>query len=94
MKLKATREASGKTQKQVAEECGISEVSYQRYEYDQREPGARTAIRIARALGSTVEALFGAATPDSGSTIRNQEGTKNGRNQRNSSQRQQHQRRL
>lgn len=65
MELRAAREESGKTQAQVAEEIGVSEVSYQRYEYDKREPGVRTAIRIARALNSTAEALFGAATPDS-----------------------------
>lgn len=64
MELRAAREKSGKTQAQVAREAGVSEVAYQRYEYDDREPRARTAIRIARAVGSTVEALFGAATPD------------------------------
>ena len=64
MELRATREQSGKTQAQVAKEIGVSELSYQRYEYDKREPGVRTAIRIARALNSTVEDLFGAATPD------------------------------
>ncbi len=63
MELRAAREASGKTQAQVAKEIGVSELSYQRYEYDKREPGARTAIRIARALNSSVEDLFGAA-PD------------------------------
>lgn len=64
MELRAAREQSGKTQAQVAKEIGVSELSYQRYEYDKREPGVRTAIRIARALDSTVEDLFGAATPD------------------------------
>ena len=64
MQLRAARERSGKTQAQVANEVGVSELSYQRYEYDKREPGIRTAIRIARALDSTVEELFGAATPD------------------------------
>lgn len=63
LELRAAREASGKTQRQVAREVGIAERMYQDYEYDKREPGARTAIRIARALGSTVETLFGAATP-------------------------------
>lgn len=58
MKLRAAREASGKTQAQVAKEVGISALSYQRYEYELREPGVQTAIRIARALKSTVEALF------------------------------------
>lgn len=64
MELRAAREASGKTQAQVAKEAQISELSYQRYEYDKREPGVRTAIRIAKALSNTVEAMFGAAAPD------------------------------
>lgn len=63
MALRAAREQSGKTQAQVAKETGISELAYQRYEYGKRTPSATTAIRIARALDSTVEALFGAATP-------------------------------
>ena len=68
MTLRAAREQSGKTQAQVAKETGISELAYQRYEYGKRTPCATTAIRIARALGSTVEALFGAATPAIGET--------------------------
>ena len=64
MELRATREMSGKTQAQVAKEAEIGERLYQDYEYDKREPGVRTAIRIARALDSTVEQLFGAATPE------------------------------
>ncbi len=59
MKLRATREQSGKTQAQVAKEAKVAERLYQDYEYDKREPGVRTAIRIARALNSTVEDLFG-----------------------------------
>mgnify|MGYP000083855398 CR=1 FL=1 len=58
MKLRAAREASGKTQAQVAREVQISERMYQSYEYDRCEPGVQTAIRIARVLKSTVEALF------------------------------------
>lgn len=64
MKLRAAREQSGKTQAQVAKETGISEAQYQNIEYDKSEPRVRTAIRIALALNSTVEALFGAATPE------------------------------
>lgn len=64
MQLRAAREKSGKTQAQVAKEAGIQEQVYQRYEYGTSEPGVRTAIRIARVLGSTAEALFGAATPE------------------------------
>lgn len=58
-KLRAAREKSGKTQAQVAEAAGTSVVAYQNYEYGKREPGVRTAIRIAQAVDSTVEVLFG-----------------------------------
>ena len=58
MKLRAAREQSGKTQAQVAKEVGIKEQSYQKYEYDKSTPNARTAIRIARAGGSSVEEIF------------------------------------
>jgi len=58
MQLLAAREVSGKTQAQVAKESGLSEQMYQDYEYDKREPGVRTAIRIAKALKTTVEKIF------------------------------------
>ena len=64
MELRAAREQSGKTQAQVAKEANVGERLYQDYEYDKREPGVRTAIRIARAVNSTVEDLVGAATPE------------------------------
>lgn len=58
IRLRAAREASGKTQKQVAKECDISIAAYQAYEYDKVDPTVRTALRIAIALHTTVEALF------------------------------------
>lgn len=64
MQLRAARDACGKTQAQVAKEIGIAEAVYQRYEHNKCEPRVRTAIRIAKAVNSTVENLFGAATPD------------------------------
>ena len=59
MELRAARKSSGKTQAQVAKEADISERTYQQYEYEQQEPKVRAAIQIAKALGSTVEKLFG-----------------------------------
>ena len=56
--LKAARRKSGKTQAQVANEAGISEVSFQMYEYGQRLPRVDTAIRIAQAVGCAAEELF------------------------------------
>lgn len=51
MRLRAARKKAGKTQAQIAKAVGISELGYQRYEYGMREPGVRTAIRIADELG-------------------------------------------
>lgn len=56
--LRAAREKSGKTQARVAREVGVSAMAYQRYEYEKREPGVRTAIRIAKALGVKTLAEF------------------------------------
>lgn len=47
------------TQKQLAEKCGLaSYVVIQRYEYDMRTPPVDIAIRLAKALNTTVEELF------------------------------------
>ena len=61
--LRAAREASGKTQAQVAREAQISGAQYQNIEYGKSDPNVRTAIRIAEALGvrsySAFKKLFG-----------------------------------
>ena len=62
--LIAARKQSGKTQKQVAIEIGIAEVSYKAYEYTKRTPSAPIGNSIARALGTTSEKLFGYFTPN------------------------------
>ena len=64
MNLRAAREASDKTQKQVAEEAGIAERLYQAYEYGEHDPSGRIIYRIAKALGTTVEALYGEEAGD------------------------------
>ena len=61
--LVAAREKAGLTQKQVATSAKISIVSYQRIEYGKQTPSLHTAILIARKVKSTVEKLFGGATP-------------------------------
>jgi len=58
-RLQAARKALSKTQKQIAEEVGITEYTYQLYEYGKRDPATRTSIRIAKALNRAVEELFG-----------------------------------
>lgn len=57
-KLRLAREKSGKTQARVADEAGIAQRLYQAYEYGKNEPGVRTAIRIADAVGVTTYEEF------------------------------------
>lgn len=58
-KLRRKRAEKGLTQAQLAEMALITERTYQRYEADNRVPNALVAIQIARALGCSVEDLFG-----------------------------------
>ena len=57
-KLKEKRLACGLTQAEVAKEVGIQESAYQRYEYETRLPSVIVAIRIAKALNTTVEEVW------------------------------------
>ena len=66
IKLRTAREASGKTQARVAKEASINLQQYQHYEYGERIPRVDIANRIARAVNSTTENLwgYGEATPN------------------------------
>ena len=57
--IKAARKQSGKTQLQVATEIGIVKTAYQRYECGKVVPNAKLGNKIARALGTTSEKLWG-----------------------------------
>ena len=57
-KLIQARKKQGLTQVQVADRAKISEVTYQLYEYGQREPKINTAKRIAKILKCRVEDIF------------------------------------
>ena len=57
--IKAARKQSGKTQKQVAKEVGVAESAYQQYEYGNVIPNVKLGNRIAKALGTTPEKLWG-----------------------------------
>lgn len=59
--LIAIRKQSGKTQKQAADELGLAEVAYQRYEYGSGTNTIKTAIRIAKMYNTTVERLWGSS---------------------------------
>lgn len=56
--LRNKRESTGKTQADMAKDSNISLRAYQMYESGERVPNVRTAIRIAKVLGTTVEKLF------------------------------------
>lgn len=57
--LKAARQMLGKTQQQVANETSINIRLYQKHENEETIPNAKVANRIARALGTTSEKLWG-----------------------------------
>lgn len=56
----------GVTQRQLAESIGISEVSVSRYVSGERNPGAETVAKMARALGVSSDALL---SPEKNSAI-------------------------
>ena len=59
-RLKEIREASGKTQAEIAKETRVTVRAYQQYEHGEQRPNVRTAIRIADALGvKDVRSLWG-----------------------------------
>lgn len=57
-KFKTKREEKGLSQVEVAKQAKIDVRQYQRYEYDEREPQARLAIKLAKILDTTVEGLY------------------------------------
>ncbi len=57
-RLRKAREQSGLTQTEVAKKAEISIRAYKMYESGERIPRADVAVRIARAVKSTVEKLF------------------------------------
>lgn len=56
--LRKRRNELGLTQLQVARLVELAESAYQRYELSYSEPRVTLAIRLARALNTTVEELF------------------------------------
>lgn len=57
-RIKSAREKACLTQREVAEAVGISERQYQYYEQYKRIPNAITAVKLAKALKTTVETLY------------------------------------
>lgn len=61
--LRARRRESGLTQAELAQRAGVSRQLIAAVEAGQNAPAVDAALRLARALGTTVEALFSAAPP-------------------------------
>ena len=57
--IKAARRKLNQTQAEVSKKIGVATNAYQQYEYGNATPNAKLAIRIARALDTTVEELWG-----------------------------------
>jgi putative molybdopterin biosynthesis protein len=62
-RLRLARQARGYSQQQMADMAGVTRQAITAVESGQSDPSLRTALALARALGMTVEELFGSATP-------------------------------
>jgi putative transcriptional regulator len=60
-RLRAARRAKGLRQEDLAEAAEVSQSTIVRLELGENEPTFKTAHRLARALGTTAEELFGGA---------------------------------
>lgn len=61
-RLREVRQASGFTQAQTADRCGMSVTNYQKYEHGEMNPTLATAARFAAALGVETAVLFSKPT--------------------------------
>ena len=57
-RIRIIRHALGMSMNQLASAAGVTLISVYRYEVKDRIPDALTAIRMAKALGTTVEDLY------------------------------------
>ena len=62
-RLRLTRQAHGFSQQQIAEMAGVSRQAISAVESGLSDPSLRVAIALSRALGLTVEELFGPDNP-------------------------------
>lgn len=62
-KLRRKRKERLMSMAQLAEAAGVKLISVYRYEVQGRIPDAATAIRLAKALGTTVEDLYDQVEP-------------------------------
>ena len=66
MKIRLFRLKKQWTLDELSRRSGISRVSLTRYELGERVPNVTTALKICRALGCTVEELYGTSLDEGG----------------------------
>jgi len=62
--IKRKREEAGLTQEELSRELGVVRQTVAMWETGKASPSANMLPRIARALGCTIEELYGAAGPE------------------------------
>ena len=65
-RIRAGREALGRSQEQLAEAVGVGAEMLSRYERGVKFPSHLTLVRLARALESSADALLGLSAPSEG----------------------------
>lgn len=56
--IRSTRQAKGLSQVQLAEAIGVGQPTISMWESGEMQPSVRNAVKLARALGVSVEDLF------------------------------------
>jgi putative molybdopterin biosynthesis protein len=64
LRLRVARQSRGFSQQQLARMAGVSRQSVSAVESGLSDPSLRVALALSRALGMTVEEVFGAVTPE------------------------------
>lgn len=57
-RIREARKAKKLSQKKLAEKAGISEIGVRNYEAGKRKPAIDTAVKLAKALGVSLDWLF------------------------------------
>lgn len=68
-RLKYIRERNGLTQKMMAEQIGMTQSSYSKYEYNLREPNLETLVKIIKVIKESADFLLGVTDFDSSTKL-------------------------
>jgi transcriptional regulator with XRE-family HTH domain len=62
--LRRLREAEGWSMQELADRAGIAKMQVARFEWDSKDPSLESAVKLARALGCSLDELAGLRRPD------------------------------